>query len=405
MTEELRVDQFRRDRSAIDAQERAAGTRRLGVDHPGDDFLAGARLAEDEHGGIVAGHQGRALDDVLKSRIFAHDGIRQLLSAQPFQQRFLVGLGRCPHGSHLAEPLVVFQGHREWLEECLDQANVRIFERRAGLCHEHDDAGWVVRIAERPATTSAVIPGGTIDARRSRRDCATFLVQDLALAAPRQKILEPALVAGCTCLRQEIIGHRNAHRHRFQAGMLPIDLANEQLPDGPSFAESRQSYGSTPGFQYGGRPPARHRQEPSDRLHRGRIYQISWPSHFLVRLFLSYITALGVNCSCIGVSFVFQIITMFLNIMQYFSLRQQAERSILAESKLFSARRNCLLCKYQAKKGAASAAGSETVPSSFSTPARSVRWAGSRSSPSAKAFSAPVDYLQQNPGLLTGPKP
>ena len=202
MTEQLRVDQFRRDRAAVHAEKRAVGPRRLGVNHARDDFLARARLAEDENGRIVAGNQGHAFHDVLKSRIGAHDGIGQFLSAQPLQQRFLVGLGRRPHGSHLAEPLVVFQGHREGLEEGLDQADVRIFKGRAGLRHEHDDAGRVFRITERAGQNV-----GRHARRNDRRQkvvlaARTVLVQDLPLAAPRQQVLKLALVARGSGLRQ-----------------------------------------------------------------------------------------------------------------------------------------------------------------------------------------------------------
>jgi hypothetical protein len=34
------------------------------VDGPGNDFLPGAALAGDEHGGIVAGHAGGQLDHI-----------------------------------------------------------------------------------------------------------------------------------------------------------------------------------------------------------------------------------------------------------------------------------------------------------------------------------------------------
>ena len=67
MTEKLRVDQLRRDRTAIHAEERSIGPRRLRVDHPGDEFLAGARFAEDEYGGVVPRHQGDPFDDELQA--------------------------------------------------------------------------------------------------------------------------------------------------------------------------------------------------------------------------------------------------------------------------------------------------------------------------------------------------
>ena len=81
VAEQLRVDQFRRDRSAVYAQKRTVAPRRLGVEHARNHFLAGARLAENENGRIVAGNQGHAFHDVLKSRIGSHDGIGQFLAA------------------------------------------------------------------------------------------------------------------------------------------------------------------------------------------------------------------------------------------------------------------------------------------------------------------------------------
>ena len=103
---------------------------------------------------------------------------------------------------------------------------------------QDDDAGRVLRIAQRTGHNV-----GRHSRRNDRRQkvaaaAGTVLVQDLTLAAPRQKVLELALVARSTGLRQQIIGHCNAHRHRFQARSLPVDLANQQLPDGRQFAEN-----------------------------------------------------------------------------------------------------------------------------------------------------------------------
>ena len=86
-----------------------------------------------------------------KPRVLAHDEVGiDLFPPQAIQQRFLIRLGCRLHGRHLAEPPIVFQGHREWLDEGLEQASVRIIEGRAGLSHEYNDAGWVLRVAEWP---------------------------------------------------------------------------------------------------------------------------------------------------------------------------------------------------------------------------------------------------------------
>ena len=50
VTEQLGVDQLGRDGAAVDPAERAAAEGRVFVDGAGDDFLAGAGFAEQEHG-------------------------------------------------------------------------------------------------------------------------------------------------------------------------------------------------------------------------------------------------------------------------------------------------------------------------------------------------------------------
>jgi hypothetical protein len=49
VAEQLRFDQIRRDRSAVDAEERKIAARRVEVDGPRDQLLAHAALTEDEH--------------------------------------------------------------------------------------------------------------------------------------------------------------------------------------------------------------------------------------------------------------------------------------------------------------------------------------------------------------------
>ena len=63
VAEQLRVDQLRRDRAAVDAAERAAAEGRVLVDGAGDDLLAGAGFAEQEHRRGAARHHVRARHD------------------------------------------------------------------------------------------------------------------------------------------------------------------------------------------------------------------------------------------------------------------------------------------------------------------------------------------------------
>ena len=57
--EQLRVDQLRRDRPAVDPAERPAAKRRVLVDRARDDLLAGAGLAEEQHRCGAPRHQLR----------------------------------------------------------------------------------------------------------------------------------------------------------------------------------------------------------------------------------------------------------------------------------------------------------------------------------------------------------
>src|SRR5690606_14300454 len=73
VAEELALDELGRDRGAVDLDERAAGALGAVVDPAGDELLAGAGLAGDEHAGL-----GRrdALDgglDPADGRALAHD--------------------------------------------------------------------------------------------------------------------------------------------------------------------------------------------------------------------------------------------------------------------------------------------------------------------------------------------
>jgi hypothetical protein len=98
VTEEFALEQFARDRSAIDLDERAVATPAAFVNGAGDEFLARARLALDKYGrfgrrDLMELHQrlverGAAADDFAEGQLlrdlFAQVGVLQLqLFAQP----------------------------------------------------------------------------------------------------------------------------------------------------------------------------------------------------------------------------------------------------------------------------------------------------------------------------------
>ena len=73
VAEELRVDQLARNRAAIDAHERPAVPLAAIVNRAGDQFLAGARFAQNQHGHFGAADQIDALHDVRQAGLFADD--------------------------------------------------------------------------------------------------------------------------------------------------------------------------------------------------------------------------------------------------------------------------------------------------------------------------------------------
>ena len=56
VAEELALDEPRGEGGAVDLDQRPGGPPAVGVDRPGDQLLAGPRLAGDEHGGVGRRH-------------------------------------------------------------------------------------------------------------------------------------------------------------------------------------------------------------------------------------------------------------------------------------------------------------------------------------------------------------
>ena len=73
VAEELRLEQGLRQRAAVHGDERPLAPRAGVVDGLGDDLLAGARLAGDEHGGVGGGDPRHEIEDPLHLGRAGHD--------------------------------------------------------------------------------------------------------------------------------------------------------------------------------------------------------------------------------------------------------------------------------------------------------------------------------------------
>jgi hypothetical protein len=94
MAEHLALEQFRRDRGAIDGNERARTAPSVAMDGAGNDLLSGSRLAGDEHGGIAIGDAANRLGDRAHRRACSH----QLVAIDGRQaRRWLPPLARPYH--------------------------------------------------------------------------------------------------------------------------------------------------------------------------------------------------------------------------------------------------------------------------------------------------------------------
>src|SRR2546425_13000978 len=85
-SEQLRFKQPRRNRGAIDLHEGALAAGAQAVNGAGDELLARAGLAEDEHGGAGGGDKLHLREGALERRTLADDFLEIELAAKFFFQ-------------------------------------------------------------------------------------------------------------------------------------------------------------------------------------------------------------------------------------------------------------------------------------------------------------------------------
>jgi hypothetical protein len=75
VAEEFAFDEIRVERRDVDRQKRPFAARAIGVDGAGNEFLAGAALAGDEHARRRRRHKRDPLEDRLHRRTAADDRV------------------------------------------------------------------------------------------------------------------------------------------------------------------------------------------------------------------------------------------------------------------------------------------------------------------------------------------
>ncbi len=97
VAEELRLEERARDGAAVDRDERAGAPRRAAMDREGDELLAGARLARDEHRGVGGRDLPDELADLVGLARAAEETPRRHLGAEASARRraFSSSSARC----------------------------------------------------------------------------------------------------------------------------------------------------------------------------------------------------------------------------------------------------------------------------------------------------------------------
>ena len=91
VAEQLAFQQARRQGGAVDLDERLAGPRAVVVDAPGQQFLAGAALAAEQHGGSAGGHLADQLQQLPHRRAGADDAVRWPAAMASRYRRVAIG--------------------------------------------------------------------------------------------------------------------------------------------------------------------------------------------------------------------------------------------------------------------------------------------------------------------------
>ena len=159
VAEQLAFDERFRQRAAIDRDKRLAGARALVVNGAGDQFLAGAGLAQDEHGRLRGRNFGDQRANAIHAGRSADQPRRAFDALQPALERavLLRELALILHAAHQRLDLDELARLREIIERAVSQRGDGRLERR--LAGQHDGFGIGAQLLR---------PGDHIDAVEAR---------------------------------------------------------------------------------------------------------------------------------------------------------------------------------------------------------------------------------------------
>ena len=201
------------------------------MDRPGNQFLARARLAEDQHGGVGAGDQLHPFHHRAEPRLDPDDRIAQGFASQPRQQRAFVGLGGLAQGGHLPHPQVIFQRHGERLQQQLGQLGVFWGKGTVGRGQKNQQAAMPRRIAQRSGQRVAVEPAEN-DCRQVRHCRFMALAMGHPLpATPRQQRFQFGGRAIGPGVGQAMLPAGQSNGHGLQARAGRVDPTDQHLFD------------------------------------------------------------------------------------------------------------------------------------------------------------------------------
>ena len=212
------------------------------------DFLARAGLAEQEHRHVRRRDQLDALHRRAQPRLGADDVLRQILAAQPREQRLAIGLGRLAQRVELRDPAVVLERDRERLRQRLRDLLVLALEVAGRPRDQQQHARRLVAAQERGDEDVAVDVVGE-QAREALREAGARAARGPAAAQEHGQLLQRGRCDRVAAERGGVGVARVRRGNRLEARVREVDPAHQETIDGqPARQRGRAALGRLADF-------------------------------------------------------------------------------------------------------------------------------------------------------------